>query len=98
MQIPGGETIQEVQGRVIRRIFSLSQMRPSEAIAIISHGDPIKCVLAYCGYYSLDHLVKHQIRPASLSLISVSHQRIDVVCHDVMAAELSAHTTLFGQE
>lgn len=68
-RFPGGETLREVQSRVIRTLERIRQEHPGEAIAVFAHGDVIRTALAYYLGTALDLFQRIQISTASVSLL-----------------------------
>ena len=68
---PGGETMLEVQTRVIRFIERIQGRHPDQTVCAVSHGDVIKAALAHAMGLSLDYHARLDIDPASLSAIVV---------------------------
>ena len=68
-RIPDGETMIEVQGRMLRLIERLCSGHPGEMVALVSHGDVIKATLAHYLGVSLDLFQRIEISPASLSVV-----------------------------
>jgi broad specificity phosphatase PhoE len=68
---PGGEPFSRVCARALAGIERLARANPNQHVAIVSHGDVIKAVLAGVLGMSLDHLERLEIAPASLSIVAV---------------------------
>jgi broad specificity phosphatase PhoE len=71
MRIPGGETMVEVQGRMLRLIERLCAIHPGQTVALIGHGDVIKATLAHYLGVPLDLFQRIEISPASISVVRV---------------------------
>jgi probable phosphomutase (TIGR03848 family) len=69
-QPPNGERFADVQRRALEGIDRLRGQHADEAIAIFSHGDVIKSVLAHFLGISLDHLERFDVAPASVSIVA----------------------------
>jgi probable phosphoglycerate mutase len=65
----------EAQTRIIREILRLREAHPSEAIALVTHGDPIKAALAYFLGSPLDLFLRVEISPASITTISLDENQ-----------------------
>ena len=74
-QAPGGDIMIEAQSRIIREMLRLREIHPSEAIALVTHGDPIKAAVAYFMGAPLDLFLRIEISPASVSMIALDHDR-----------------------
>ena len=70
-RIPGGETMLEVQERMLRLLERLGAAHPEQTIALVSHGDVIKAALAYYLGVPLDLSQRIELGPASLSILRV---------------------------
>jgi broad specificity phosphatase PhoE len=70
---PGGESMLEVQARAWRAIEAASNRNNTEgAVAMISHGDVIRCVLLLVLGMPLDHIHRLEIAPGSVSEVVFS--------------------------
>ena len=78
-RIPGGETMVEVQERMLRLAERLCSAHPDRAIALISHGDVIKATLAYYLGVSLDLFQRIEISPASVSIVRIERYGPEVL-------------------
>lgn len=75
-RIPGGELIGEVQLRMVNGIEPLRRKHPDAEIGIVSHGDPIKTLIAYALGMPLDYLLELDIAPASVSTLVMNDDGI----------------------
>jgi probable phosphoglycerate mutase len=88
---PGGESVVEVQARIVAAIEDLRGRHLGERIAVVSHSDPIKLLLAFHVGLHLDMFQRLVIAPASISELEFdslrprlvrsndcSHLRVDV--------------------
>jgi broad specificity phosphatase PhoE len=73
-RFPEGETLSEVQGRAVSGVEDLVAKHPDEPVAVASHGDVIKVILAY--YLGLPLDLSHRIEPvpASVSVVDIPKQ------------------------
>lgn len=76
---PGGETVRGAQARAVDAVEMLVQRHPRDMIAIISHSDVIKMVLAHYLGMHLDHFQRIMIAPASLSILELGRGRPVIV-------------------
>jgi broad specificity phosphatase PhoE len=67
--IPGGESLIQVQQRMLRKAEEVRQHHKGETIAFISHGDPIKALIAHYIGMDLGHLLHLEVGVASVSVI-----------------------------
>lgn len=66
---PGGETMAEVQARVVTYIESLRARHAGECVVLVSHGDVLRAALLHCLRMSIDDYHRLEISPASVSAI-----------------------------
>ena len=76
---PEGESLRAVQARAVDAVEALVQRHPRDMIAVVSHSDVIKMVLAHYLGAHLDHFQRIMISPASLSVLMLGHGRPVVV-------------------
>jgi probable phosphomutase (TIGR03848 family) len=69
VRVPDGETMVEVQARLLGLVEHLAATHPGRRIALVSHGDMIKAALAHWLGVPLDLFQRIEIAPASLSLV-----------------------------
>jgi probable phosphoglycerate mutase len=70
-RIPGGESMLEVQARMIAVLEEIRRNHVDEHVAIVSHGDPIKAALLYLLGLPLDAYQKIEIEPGSVTTLVV---------------------------
>ncbi|MFQ6015694.1 MAG: MSMEG_4193 family putative phosphomutase [Anaerolineae bacterium] len=68
-RFPGGETVTEVQARAVAEIEAIRQAHPEGTVAVVSHGDVIKVVVAHYVGLHLDLFQRLAISPASLTIL-----------------------------
>lgn len=69
--IPDGELMVQVQSRMMAEIRRLHMAHSGQVVAIFSHNDPIKSVLAYFLGISLDLFLRISVDTGSISIVSV---------------------------
>lgn len=69
---PGGEAMQEVVGRALRGLEAIAAVHAGERVAIITHCDVIRPLLAHFAGMPLDHLLRLEIDTASISTVEVN--------------------------
>jgi probable phosphomutase (TIGR03848 family) len=69
---PGGESMVQVQSRIVREMELLAESHAGECIALISHGDVIKAAVAHWLGVPLDLFQRIEISLASLSVIRLA--------------------------
>ncbi len=68
----GGETMAEVQARAVALVRRICAERPEDGGAVlVSHGDVIKAIVAWCLGLTLDALERFDVAPASVSAVAV---------------------------
>ena len=72
---PGGESMREMQHRAITAVRELSSESDALAIAVVSHGDVIKAILADALGMHLDAFQRIVIDPCSVSVIRYTERR-----------------------
>jgi probable phosphoglycerate mutase len=70
-QFPDGETLREMQSRAVGAVERICISCPNGFVAIISHADVIKSVVAHYVGMHLDMFQRLLIAPASISIISL---------------------------
>ena len=73
-QFPQGETLRQVQYRTVNALEALGQKHEKELIAVFSHADLIKLVLAHYLGVHIDLFQRIVISPASVSVLHLSPQ------------------------
>lgn len=65
---PGGESIDQVQQRVVAAIDAIVAAHPKEVVAVFSHADPLKAAIAHYLGMDLNHFNRIAISPASVTV------------------------------
>jgi probable phosphomutase (TIGR03848 family) len=78
-RFPGGESIAEVQARVVAVVAELRSAHPGQTIAVVSHADPIKLLLAFHVGLHMDMFQRFVVAPASISEIAFGPVRPQLV-------------------
>lgn len=73
-RFPDGETLQEVQSRAVAGIESLAVEHRDASVAIATHGDVIKVILAHYLGVPLDLSNRIEPMPASVSVVDIPKQ------------------------
>jgi ribonuclease H / adenosylcobalamin/alpha-ribazole phosphatase len=68
---PGGESMAEVQARAVGEIERIAEAWPDGTVAVVSHADVIKAVLAYVLGMPIDFHARLEILPASVSVVQL---------------------------
>ena len=67
--VPGGESMLNVQARAVAALLRLRAAWPGAEIAVVSHGDVVKAMLAHLLGIPLDLFRRLDIAPASRSVV-----------------------------
>ena len=68
---PGGETLVEVQARMLRQFECIRQEHDGGAVAVVSHAEPIRGILAHWLGIPLDLAPRVTISPASVTTVDL---------------------------
>jgi probable phosphoglycerate mutase len=68
-RFPDGESVLEVQGRAVRECERLAAAHPTGAVAVFSHADVIKLVVAWFSGTHTDLFQRLVVSPASVSAV-----------------------------
>lgn len=82
--IPGGEWMIDVQSRACRALTAIHRAHPHDHVAIVSHGDVLRALVAKLIEAPLDRIDQFTIDPASLSILEPSWRGFEVTrlnCH-----------------
>lgn len=71
-RFPGGESLTEVQKRAVAAIERLSLLHEKELVAVVSHADVIKLILAHYLGLHIDLFQRIVVSPASVSSLMLS--------------------------
>jgi probable phosphoglycerate mutase len=66
---PGGESMRELQTRVVGYIDQLCRERTGSTIAVVSHAEPIRAAVLHYGGIQLDDFLSVEIDPASITTL-----------------------------
>lgn len=72
MEFPNGETFRAVQARAVNAVEALARKHPKQLIAIFSHGDVIKLILAHYLGAPVDLFQRIMINTGSISIIRLT--------------------------
>jgi broad specificity phosphatase PhoE len=68
---PGGETMAEAQGRIVRQLEAVREAFAGGTVALVSHADMIKAAVAHVLDLSLSAIHRFEIDPASVTRVLV---------------------------
>ena len=91
--IPEGESMIAVQARALTKILELQ--RCHVLLAVFSHGDIIRAVIAHFLTVPLDLFQRLQIDPASASLVELDTTCVRVLCVNVPVHSATTITSFF---
>jgi probable phosphoglycerate mutase len=77
---PRGEPLLQVQARMVAALDDLRARFPNEVVAVVGHGDPIKSVIACYAGIPLDLMLRIEISPASISIVSIGDFGPNILC------------------
>lgn len=83
-RFPEGETLHEVQHRAVAGVEALAQEHKKSAIAVASHADVIRVILAHYLGSPLDLVHRLDVLPASVSIVDLDPSgpvRVPVINH-----------------
>lgn len=72
VRAPGGDMMIDVQSRMLDELEHLRLQHPDQTVAIVSHQDSIKAVLAHYAGISLDLFHRLEVSPASVSVLALA--------------------------
>lgn len=70
-RFPGGEGLLDVQERMVGALTRIADDHPHAAVAVFSHGDPIRLALAHFAGIHADLFQRLVVEPASVSAVLV---------------------------
>jgi broad specificity phosphatase PhoE len=77
---PGGETMLEVQTRVAKFADQVCVRHPNSVVALVSHAEPLRVLLAHWLHIPLDDILRPRVDPASISVVNVATDWVEVNC------------------
>lgn len=77
--LPGGETMREVQRRVVEAMMELREAHPDESIVMVSHGDVLRAALMFALAMPIDFYGRIEVATASVSTLRIDAHGIRVV-------------------
>ena len=70
-RFPGGESISEMQSRMVSALEAVVADHPGELIVVVSHADPIKAAIAHFSGVHLDLFQRVVVSPASVTVFEL---------------------------
>lgn len=77
--IPGGETMREVQRRVVEAMMEMRETHPDDSIALVSHGDVLRAALMFALAMPIDFYSRIEVATASVSTVRIDAHGIRVI-------------------
>ena len=82
-RFPNGESITEMQSRMVATLDDLVSRHPYETIVVVSHADPIKSAIAHYSGMHLDLFQRVHVSPASVTIFDFHTYGVMMVkCND----------------
>lgn len=75
---PEGELMLDVQARMLEAADRIRRAHQDGIIALVSHADPLRALIAYFMGIALDHLQKIRLDPASASIVRWNGRWVEV--------------------
>ncbi|HZP90652.1 MAG TPA: MSMEG_4193 family putative phosphomutase [Actinomycetota bacterium] len=71
VRFPDGESYLEVQGRALREVERIARAHPRQTVAVVSHADVIRLLLAHFAGVHPDLFQRIVVDPASVSVVAL---------------------------
>jgi broad specificity phosphatase PhoE len=78
-RIPGGETMREVQRRVVEAMMEMRETHPDDSIVLVSHGDVLRAALMFALAMPIDFYSRIEVATASVSTVRIDAHGIRVI-------------------
>ena len=79
-RFPGGESMREVQARIVAELDTIRDDHPDQTVAVVSHSDPIKMAVAHYTGLALDLFQRITVDPASVTAFVFTHYGPRLIC------------------
>jgi probable phosphomutase (TIGR03848 family) len=79
-RFPGGESMREVQTRMVVELDAIRDAHPGQTVAVVSHSDPIKMAVAHYAGLPLDLFQRLAVSPASVTALTFSRFGPRLIC------------------
>jgi probable phosphoglycerate mutase len=87
-RFPGGESIAEMQSRMVVALEEVIARHPGELVVVVSHADPIKAAIAHYNGMHLDLFQRVIVSPASVTVFELGAYGAALVkCNDTGSLE-----------
>jgi broad specificity phosphatase PhoE len=77
--IPGGESMRQVQRRVVEALLEIGHHHPEQSVVVISHGDVIRAALVFALGMPLDFYGRIEVAQGSVSTLRLDATGIRVI-------------------
>ncbi len=82
-RFPNGESIAEMQTRMVSALETVVERHPGELVVVVSHADPIKAAIAHFTGVHLDLFQRINVSPASITVFALGpHGAMLMKCND----------------
>jgi len=82
-RFPGGESLAEMQTRMVAALEEVVTRHPGELVVVVSHADPIKAAIAHFSGLHLDLFQRIVVSPASVTVFELgSYGAAMIKCND----------------
>jgi probable phosphoglycerate mutase len=85
-RFPGGESMREVQARLVAEIDAIRDAHAGQTVAVVSHSDPIKMAVAHYAGLPLDLFQRLTIAPASVTAFAFTKFGPRLLCLNYTAS------------
>lgn len=83
VRFPNGESMAEMQTRMVAALEDLVTRHPGETVVVVSHADPIKAAIAHFTGVHLDLFQRITVSPASITAFSMGAHGVTLMtCND----------------
>ena len=102
-RFPGGESITEMQARMVAALNSIVAAHPHETTVVVSHADPIKSAIAHFTGVHLDLFQRIHVSPASVTVFEFHPYGVTMLkCNDTgsldeLVASAAKHPSKQGE-
>jgi broad specificity phosphatase PhoE len=77
--IPGGESMRQVQRRVVEALIEIGARHPDQTVVVVSHGDVIRAALVFALGMPLDFYGRLEVAQGSISTLRIDAAGIRVI-------------------
>ena len=75
---PAGESMHDVQNRILRVVQDLRARHPGRTVAVVSHADVIRAAVCLFAGIPIDMCSRLEVRPASISTVRLGEDWISI--------------------